>query len=228
MFTRLAKINDKTKYAVHGWLRKNQQLLQLPNIPNMITAIAVLFYAQHEIFEFYDRTNIELSRNKNSITALAHGIGQFAFGINTISSTAACKCKWDLNIIHHDGIILDIGICSISESDMESAVKSGRPGLGIFRCVYYAFDGAYKLWKNESDEGIKLEYFRGNLPALTSGDKLSINLDLIERELRFIVNGEDKGVGFKGIQHGKDIKYKLVVKLWQKGSVVEIDHFESN
>ena len=52
-----------------------------------------------------------------------------------------------------------------------------------------------------------------------------IRLDLKHGEIRFSLNGIDQGIAFKNIKQGKDIKYRLVGKMYHKEASIEIVQF---
>ena len=42
-FRKIREIDDKSKYGVYGWIRRAEQELELPHIPQIITSICILY-----------------------------------------------------------------------------------------------------------------------------------------------------------------------------------------
>eukprot|EP01084_Bolivina_argentea_P282151 482922_1 len=63
---RLSKIDTRTKYAVFGWIRNNEKLLELSHIPLLISFICILYFRDDEIFAIIG-TKVKLSNNKKCI-----------------------------------------------------------------------------------------------------------------------------------------------------------------
>ena len=72
LLNQLTKIDDRTKHAVYGWIREKQQSLNLNNIPNMITAICILFFRKDERFEVVDDERLQFSSNLKRVTRLKY------------------------------------------------------------------------------------------------------------------------------------------------------------
>lgn len=147
----------------------------------------------------------------------------FIYGINTIPSTIKSCYKWNFTIFaDQDTLNIEIGICAISESDMmkfEPLVANAS--------VYYGYDGKCGYFKDKYDNAIELRSITTSKP-FTSGDKLSMYLDLNRKELKFIKNKKNKkAVIFRNIKYGSDIQYRLIVRaLCREEAVIKIDHFE--
>ena len=50
-FKQLKKVDIKTKYAVHGWIRRKQEMLKVGNIPAIVNAICILYFRDFEQFD---------------------------------------------------------------------------------------------------------------------------------------------------------------------------------
>ena len=48
---RLSKIDTKTRYTVHGWVRNMEKKLKLAEIPTMLISICILFYEDNDRFD---------------------------------------------------------------------------------------------------------------------------------------------------------------------------------
>ena len=84
LLKKLQKIDDQTKYAVYGWLRKAEEELNLNHIPLMISSICILYYHMEEIFQLIPY-HIKLSDDNKCITKLStFGWGNTCYGINQI------------------------------------------------------------------------------------------------------------------------------------------------
>ena len=49
-FKQLSKIDSRTKDTVNGWIRNEETLLKLSNIPSIIKAMSILYYREFEVF----------------------------------------------------------------------------------------------------------------------------------------------------------------------------------
>ena len=70
LLKRLRKIDQRTKSAVHGWVREHETQLKLSKIPTCIISICILFFRKDEIFDIFDKTKCKLSLDKKTISKL--------------------------------------------------------------------------------------------------------------------------------------------------------------
>ena len=79
LYKQLSTLDVRKKHAVYGYIREQEKELKLMNVPNMITAICILFFAtpqSQEFFKFINKRKSKLSLNKRIITQLSYGIRQ--------------------------------------------------------------------------------------------------------------------------------------------------------
>ena len=109
------RIDKRTKYAVHGWIRNEEKVLKLNNMPLVITTILILYFRDDEIFDTISDKGIQLSENKKIITRITHHhMTNTNYGATEIPSGNGAICKWDLRVIKDSSKCIDIGIVSQS------------------------------------------------------------------------------------------------------------------
>ena len=211
----LSKIDTRTKYAVYGWVRASERNLQLENVPNMITAICILFFRRDEIFKDIDeeyKESIQLSANKKCVTRLKDAIGGTLniFGKNEILSTNIHgKYQWDVKVNQFS---------KVTAYDMLIGIQTVNPSTNGCIMYYYFSDGQlYTSVVGASTKNAGHSY--------GSGDKISIYLDLDERKIAFSLNGVEQHV-CNELEQGKEIKWRLCVTFWKKGESVQIENFK--
>ena len=212
----LKKIDKRTKYSVHGWIRNKEKQLKLNHIPSVIKAMCILYFREEEIFDIISDNGIKLSENKKIITKITrYTISSLDcsnnYGIIEIPSESDSICRWDLKVINNDYDSIAVGIAS-----------KRIPNSKIYRkeeeCIYYLFsekcmkrNGA--LWKSRFGDDFG------------KGDQVSINLDLRRAEVELLINGNKKGIRFQNIVKAHDIGYWLIVSLDNHNDCVEIMNF---
>ena len=212
------RIDDRTKYAVYGWIRKCEQQLQLQNVPKGIADIIILYYRKAEIFDIIDGEGIKLSDDQTSVTFLKlfNGASFYnSYGLNEISSMNKNKYKWDLRISNFkEGSLSYIWIGISSTYEIQPDAFSRMKGW----CYIASFDGS--------------GYTTDHMGATTKipfgkGDKVTFILDLGKETLTLMVNDNiDKSYCFENIKKDIDIKYRLMVTLNGKNNGVQVEHFE--
>ena len=210
-FKQLSKIDKRTKYSVHGWIRNKEKSLGLTTIPSMINAICILYFRDDEIFNVINGA-VKLSENKKIITSLA---GDFAFlikafynyGIMEIVPTSNLVYQWDLRIVKcTENDCIYFGITSTKSEELFG-------------------DGHHYAFKNGGEKTKTDEKWKSYGEEIRTGDIVSINLDLKKAQIKLIINGKDQGIAYENVDKSKDIKYRLFVTLLFKNDCVEILNF---
>eukprot|EP01084_Bolivina_argentea_P299263 515826_1 len=213
---RLCKIDKRTKYVVCGWIRNNEKLLKLCHIPLLISSICILYFRDDEIFVKIG-TKVKLSNNNKCIEKIVNQVGweNCSYGITQICSKHNIVCQWDLKIkkIHPDAvdwgfnIAPDNVIIGVTSHEVDPDTYCSKNHSGVL--YLYCNDGnrrakgeaAYTYWDNY---GMKCG----------ENDKVSVCLDLKNKQVKFLINDIDQGVAFENINTGDDIKYTLFVSLY--------------
>ena len=211
-FKQLKRIDDRTKLSVHGWIREHEKMLKIKHIPSMINAVCILYIRDDEIFAIVGKGGIKVSENKKRITKICNeGWDQNAYGIFEVPSHIDGIYEWKLKIIksnryENNGSGIRIGIAS-------KVVPNG-----IYYGKFYQFMNGG--WRDHINR-------RGSVSGgkFRQGDELTMHLDLREARLRLIVNGEKRSFIPEDIYKSKDIKYRLIVSLFDIGHCVEIVDF---
>ena len=217
-FKKLAKIDKRYKYAVYGWIREAEHQLQLINVPLMISSICLLYYYEEELFNILEK-DIQISTDKKCITKIRNhrSWSNNSYGINTLDSDSDIVYQWDLKIMKSHSSYIHIGISSKIQPNLYWRIDNTQ-------C---AGSKSYMVWEmglsccHSSVEWSKngIEFGEGNI--------VSIILDLSKAEMRIALDGEDKGVVFRNIDKGRDIKYRLAVSLYGQDDSVRILNFKS-
>ena len=210
----LSKIDNWTKYAVYGWIRKMETSLLSQNMPNMIIVLCILFFRRDEIFQVFDEKEIQLSSNKKCITKINRYGRTHIYGSNEISSIVNCKYEWKLRTNERGGSIA-IGIGSLNFTTKPFNKLRG------FNHLYLSNGDRIMV---QQGEYCKYELY-GCKFKWNEVNEISICLDLGRAELKFILNGMDQGIAFKNIKKREDVKYRLMVTLWSVDDSVEIQSF---
>ena len=204
----LSNTDQNTQYSVYGWVRMQEKTLNLGHIPVMISAICIMYYRKDDIFEIA-ASGMKISSNGRIITRIGERGFSFSnvYGLNKIPTDDDNKkvYQWNLrmNKVKYGSVF---GVCS--------KVFLGR---GSFNSWEYIYKRNGDIDDTELDKRI-----RGYGDKLEEGDILTIELDLNNSQIKYFINGNDKGVAFKDIKRGKDIKYRLHAALSSVGSEVEL------
>ena len=205
-FKLLSQIDKRTKYSVHGWIRRKEKTLGITNIPSMINAICILYFRDDDIFDVIG-DDMKLSANKHKLTKIRDSNPDFNnYGLNEIISSSKMVYKWDLKMHKQSGAVM-IGISSSKES----------VGFGNDPHFVFCNDGS------ATQDGLGW-YSYGQ--SFQDGDIVSITFDLGNMQTKLTINGKDQP-DIRIIQMGGNgiIKYRLYVLLQSVQDCVEIINF---
>ena len=214
LFEELSEVNDKVKYSVYGWIRESARELNLEHIPDVIIAIAILYFRQiRDTFHIYDKEKLKVSNDCSIIETIRDcGSSVISYGKKEIVSTIPRKYKWDFNVNAGQNVCIGISTSTKIYSN-----------IGDERAVYFMMGWGNKRW-NIARKGGGFGVY-GDF-ELKSGDNVSMCLDMRKRELSFVINDEDYGTAFKNIEQGDDVKYRLMVQIYDKGMSIECLNYE--
>ena len=210
LFKKLSLVDERTKLAVYGWMREVQETLRIRATPDMIIAICILFFKSDEIFEIFDTESIELSSDQKSIKKLKKDwLFYHSYGRNQIISTTKGQYEWTLSVKSVTGWLF-IGISSSTDTKQRFETMTG----------WYVFGSGGSKSKIDADSSAY-----STATSFTTGDKVTITLDLDNEQLKLLVNDIDSGDILKGIKRNVSLKYRLMVTLCFKDSCVQIENF---
>lgn len=235
-FKLLSKVDNRSRYAVHGWIRNVEHKLQINYIPNklssipcMVSSICILYFRDDETFDTTSHSVI-LSSDHKSITKRANHFdwSNNCYGIIEVDSQSQLICQWDLKInrsIYNHGI--RVGLLATESLNKQIPVSDNyyiywsHPSSGkkTHHHAYYIADDVYNRWT-----GYNGRWF-GYGNRFVEDNEVSICLDLKKSEIRFLVNFIDQGIAFTKIRKGPDIRYRLTVSIFYPTDVVEIKNF---
>ena len=180
---------------MYGWVREAERDLKLSNVPNMISCICIMYLREDEIFQYLsDDGKIKLSADKK-IATLKKGYMNFLNVFGIVEVASMNKAIYQWDL------------------KMTLTIEYHNQYGVVVDHIVYILQGMQKYsrsWKRYGASFMK--------------DKVSINLDLKKKEIRFLVNDQDQGIAYQNIKTGEDIKYRLVVSLYAYASVT-IDNF---
>lgn len=188
-----------------AWIRKQQRSLNLEDIPEDITALCFEFYFHEHFDKIMPDTTLEkgntIIRRGWAGTKRGKDWSEYRnWGATIIESTKKSICRWELKIVDM----------------MQMPCYKGIVRVGVMRNKHN-FD--YILHSSMIvTMGSWRQYFEYH-------DQISIILDLYERTVSFLINGEDKGYVYKNIEVGEDVTYRLMVELNHSDDCVEILSF---
>lgn len=214
----LNKVNKRTKLMTSGWIRKQEKMLKLHNVPTAVTSMCILYTREDEIFDKISDNGIKINTNKKKVIKDKMDDDDYNnnYGIIEIESNSNDIIQWNLKVnMNQRPYEITIGITNVE--DVNNAFEELNDDA-----VYYMF------WSNTciSASGWKYYGSRGQYGGcFCDGDLVSLKLNLMTRQISLIVNGKHEGIAFKNICKSSKIKYKLFVSLKHIGDSVEIIDF---
>ena len=219
----LNKVNKRTKYSVYGWIREREKKLGLRNIPSMITAICILYFRDNEIFEIIDDEQIQISQYKKTIKKINKDRrwNNNSYGKTKIESMNNAIYEWNIKILNSGasgniaiGIAHDGGLAIYPSQLIEESF--GHSGI-----YYMVLDHGNKYsnirQKHKIEDDCNYRF--------STGDIVSLRLDLRDSVIKLSVNENDYKVIFKNIKESFNVSYRLFVSLYSVDDSVEILNF---
>ena len=218
----LSQTDNRTKYAVYGWIRQAEKELQIGNIPTKeIGSICILYYRADEIFDSVG-SEVILSEDKRTITKTdptQQDIPVCNYGLIQIPTNGDSICRWDLRINKkemYSGI--RIGLSTTRTMGKFWEIVSNNDTEKNTLCLYSSYAARFDPIESEvqwPDYG--KEY--------GENDVVSIILDLTKRSINYLLNDKDQGIAYENIGRNEDTKYQLLVALESQDDCVEIINF---
>ena len=140
-----------------------------------------------------------------------------SYGSNEIPSDSKGIYKWTLRMIGRIGSRTAIGISSTYDTGGFLPDFTGATYLITSK-------PSVKFRKDlKSNDAIR----HGPCPSsFSEGDKVTLILDLSQKLLKILINDVDDEIFFDDIQKEEQIKFRLMVILYEKNSGVEIKNFQ--
>ena len=221
----LCKANKLQRLTVTGWVKQQQQILDLPNIPLPLQSLCIVYFNEYDEFEECG-SFIKISEDKKSITkTLTIICNAHCFGALQIPSLYNNRIfKWDIQInkMAHGSPTRDVSDVMIGVSSKQN-VENKKINFHSYirKALDYAYtdtgqilivDTPYLEWKNYGDTAGK-------------DDIISVELDLNKSQIRFYINDKDQGIAYENIKKGKDISYRFVVAASYKDTELTLINF---
>ena len=209
MLKRLNLVDTRTKLTVFGYIRSQHKLsfksnpyALFSNIPSSISSICILYYHLYDYFELIN-PNMTLSDNKQNITLNTNYRDNLTFGKEIISSTDQCIYKWYLQLNGYPSGFI-IGLTSKPWNVNNNLYESQKCG----QCYLFWPNVSFQLASHITSWSVK-DYIRD----AKSNDIVCMEVNLIDKTIKIYLNDKDKGIAFKNVETGDDIKYRLSVTL---------------
>ena len=219
----LNKVDDRTKCGVYGWVRKAEQELSLQHIPMMISSIIILYFRDDGIFDVIG-DDIELSENKKVIRKIQNDQcwNNNSYGLAKIPSTRQISYKWDLKIKRCDGFkrFLSENFIVIGISSKQSPNKDFEHDQTAIHYAIVLHDKAMMIKSADADNW--WDPYGNNDEEI---EKLSMYLDLVNKQIKFSINDKDQGIAYKNIKVDANINYRLMISIKAMNNSVEILNF---
>ena len=212
------KVTDRTKYGVFGWIRRAEKELRLQHIPSMITSIIIVYFGDDDKFDIIG-DDMKLSPNKKLLTKRQNDESWHTngYGMMEISSLSEWSYQWDLRIEMapkpNSGIVVGISSTQTPNIDFESNELA-------FHYTMMVHSNNMMRIKRSEDRS-----WRVCGRADQKIQKISIRLDLMEKEIGFFVNDKDRAIVLENVRTDLNMHYRLMASIMRIGDSVEILNF---
>eukprot|EP01084_Bolivina_argentea_P205195 350590_1 len=199
----LKKIDESSILVVFGYMRElHKQLKSTYKIPSLISWICLKYFYSIDYFEIIGQHTV-LTEDKSTITKTHWGWTCTSYGKLIIPSMDNIVIKWFLRLVEAmDGNII-IGIQSnctdINQTFIWNKTDDRYYGL------YLATGNKHQ---NELDYRKRSQTYVPNRIRYMAGDIISLELNLVQRTVKFWYNDYDLGIAFANIEKSDDVKYR--------------------
>ena len=205
-------VGEITEYIVFGFIRRVQNVMPKDNpyytIPQLIIHWCLLYYCFGEHFDAGNcSTNIALNASK-TIATKKHTI-KGTYSVGMLSKIVSLGIyRWRFKIVKYSKYAMSFGVCPInSEIDLNSMLYHNEK-------AYVWIANQYTLYYRGWDEG-----WYGEKLQFKDGDIIDMILDLDERTLKYIVNGNDLGIAFEDIEL---TEYRACIDMCEEKTSIQI------
>lgn len=219
-FKELSKIHSKTKDIIKGWIRNKEQILKLRNVPDMVKALCILYYAELEkIDKDLFCKSLKIVDNYKSVKKpyLFNNTYQYPVYGSAFGSNVAIKGKiyhWRLRIGDSNTRfwLMNIGIIEADKA---------KENLEEMNTWWYTNYG-YSYFNGGRILHGEIGKFSKKYNTYKSGDIIDVWLDLKDKNtLSYARNDEYYGVAF---MIPDDKEYRLALSL--NTGEITIDEFQ--
>ena len=212
-----AEADQTTIDIVNGYIHDNQSLLPYQEnqyflIPPLVTHLIMAYYFDPEYFAI-DLNDYDISQDRKTITKTDNTWYKSMHGNVVIQSTVAAIYEWSFKLLHLRSN-LSIGVTSDIDCEFNDRFWDNT------NCSNYA--AMYCGFKGSKGKGDGTYDFDAN-----DGDIVYMTLDLVQKEIRFMVNDKNLGAAYTDIDVGEDIKYKMAIDAHYATSKVTLISFTS-
>lgn len=224
----LPKANQRQKDSVKGWIRNEQKLNKLWNIPSLIQSLCIIYFNEYDELSTENcGALVDISNDKTSITKRETNLSNlYCFGTLRIPSLNNNNIyRWDVQIIKWTPGVHGFDNAMIGVSSRTKLWKSPGTNLTPYcRALEYAYGDTGKImnpaWYSRtrdrwSDYGDKAK----------ENDIISVELDIGDSTVRFYVNDKDQGIAYKDIKKGEDIQYRFIFGALCDGTELKLMNF---
>ena len=208
-------VTKLSEYIVFGYIRKQELLLLIPFIPQIISYRCLAYYfhdliaaARNDCFRLsHDRLTIQ---NIQKIALSQHKI----YLQHWIQSTERLMITWKFRIneiIIQSGYDISFGIVSKHDN-----IHCGPQSNDNFVFLYN--NGAVAQFN-------RLIIIPTHLNVFNKGDVISIILDLINQRILYKINNQSEIIMSSNLEKSNNIKYKMALQLGCLGSSVSLEAF---
>ena len=207
--------DERSKLLVFGYIRNINDTQQIStNISDLIWIMILIYYMEHEYFDSFG-DDLQLSNDKKMVTKIKrdNNWDNNCYGIIEIASTNNnCIYEWKFKIKLSSG---DCGHCVIGITAEEHT-----PNIDFEENdgCHYALSSTGFNYTQKYDWITQCDDFSHN-------DHVTLQLNMAQKEIRYLTDDEDLGIIYKNINHGDDVIYRLFVAINAIGDSIEITDF---
>ena len=198
---KLSIIDNKTKYAIYGWMRKTEEELSLCHIPIIISSICIIYFYEYDAFETVGK-DTKISSDGKSITKLENSRWRNNYGKITIASNTNNIYRWDFKLKKLKHFYVIIGITNS---------KKLYPNRNFFDA-----DTTFDTYA--------LDAVGYTTRKLKQSDEVSMILNLKTAKLKFLLNNNEWNKCLT-IKKEDNLTYRMFVSLVCSNNCIELTKF---
>ena len=211
---KLSIIDNKTKYAIYGWMRKTEEELSLCHIPIIISSISIIYFYEYDVFETVGK-DTKISSDGKSITKLENSRWRNNYGKITIASNTNNIYRWDFKLKKLKHFYVIIGITNSKKLYPNRNFLYTYPTFDT-----YALDGVgYTIVSNMNSWDFQ------TTRKLKQSDEISMILNLKTAKLKFLLDNNDEWNQCLTIEKEDDLPYRMFVSLLCSNDCIELTKF---
>ena len=210
---KLSIIDNKTKYAIYGWMRKTEEELSLCHIPIIISSICIIYFYEYDVFETVGK-DTKISSDGKSITKLENSRWRNNYGKITIASNTNNIYRWDFKLKKLTKFFVIIGITNSKKLYPNRTFLYTDPTFDI----YAQYGAGYPIVSNMKSWDFQ------TTPKLKQSDEISMILNLKTANLKFLLNNDEWNKCLT-IKKEDNLTYRMFVSLTCSNNCIELTKF---